>query len=154
MVTGLGAVTPLGIGHRVFWDGVLAARSTARPLDGCDAGRYPTSFACPVDDAAFDPTAYVTNPKALKLMSRATRFAVAASKLAMDDAELGAAQRDPLRAGIAHGAGGVGLHDQDYLDSMAAVSAEPPLAWARQSAPEQPPNRMRPPAPSCRPARR
>jgi 3-oxoacyl-[acyl-carrier-protein] synthase II len=123
VVTGLGMVTPLGTGRRAFWDGVLAARSTARRLDSFDEGNYPTSFACPVDDA-FDPTVYVTNPKALKLMSRATRFAVAASKLALDDAGLGAADRDPLRTGVAHGAGGVGLHDQDYLDSMMALTSE------------------------------
>jgi 3-oxoacyl-[acyl-carrier-protein] synthase II len=124
VVTGLGMVTPLGTGHGAFWDGVLAARSTARFLDSCDANRYPTDFACPVDDATFDPAAYVKNPKALKLMSRATRFAVAASKLALDDAGVGPAERDPWRTGIAHGAGGVGLHDQDYLDDMMSLSAE------------------------------
>ena len=124
VVTGLGMVTPLGIGQRPFWDGVLAARSTARHLEACEPGRYPTSFACPVDDAAFDPGAYVTQRKSLKLMSRATRFAMAAARLALDDAGLGRAERDPWRCGVAHGAGGVGLHDQDYLDSMSALAAE------------------------------
>ena len=48
VVTGLGMVTPLGIGHRAFWDGVLAARSTARRLWGTAGGGPHTSFACPV----------------------------------------------------------------------------------------------------------
>jgi len=124
VVSGVGMVTPFGVGRQAFWDGVLAARSTARHLDEFEAGRYPTSFACPVDDAAFDPGSFVTNRKSLKLMSRATRFAMAASRLALDDAGLGPAERDPWRCGVAHGAGGVGLHDQDYLDSMSELTAE------------------------------
>jgi 3-oxoacyl-[acyl-carrier-protein] synthase II len=124
VVTGLGMVTPLGVGRRAFWDGVLAARSTARRLDACEVERFPTSFACPVEDAGFDPGAHVKNRKSLKLMSRATRFAMAAAKLALDDSGLDAAERDPWRTGVAHGAGGVGLHDQDYLDSMAGLYAE------------------------------
>ena len=124
VVTGVGMVTPFGVGRQVFWDGVMAARSTARHLDEFEAERYPTSFACPVADAVFDPAAFVTNRKSLKLMSRATRFAMAAARLALDDAGLGLDERDPWRCGVAHGAGGVGLHDRDYLDSMSELVVE------------------------------
>jgi 3-oxoacyl-[acyl-carrier-protein] synthase II len=124
VVTGLGMVTPLGIGHPAFWEGVLAARSTARTLSGTgDGGSHP-SFACPVDEGELRWEEFVPNRKALKLMGRATRFAMVASALALADSGLGSNGRDPRRCAVAHGAGGVGLHDQDYLDAMMALTAE------------------------------
>ena len=124
VVTGLGMVTPFGIGHDAFWNGVLDGRSAARLIPGLDPARYPTPFACPVDDTSLDVGASVTNAKSIKLMSRATRFAMVAARLAFEDAALPLAARDPLRCGVVHGAGGVGLHDQDYLDTMSAIAAD------------------------------
>ena len=124
VVTGLGMVTPMGVGHRAFWDGVLAARSTAAPIKSFDAARCETRFACEVDDAAFDVARYVPNRKALKLMSRSTGFAVAAAHLALADAGLERGMIDPLRAGVAVGAGGVGFHDVEHLDTLRQVAAE------------------------------
>src|SRR5512144_3270321 len=108
VVTGLGMVTPLGIGHRAFWDGVLAARSTARSLSRGLDGVSHSSFACPVDEGELRWEDYIPNRKALKLMSRATRFAMVASALALSEAGLGPGARDPRRCAVAHGAGGVG----------------------------------------------
>ena len=121
VVTGLGMVTPLGVGHRAFWDGVQASRSAARTVA---EGGARASFACPVDDAGLRWEDYVPNRKGLKLMSRATRFAMVAAALAIADSGLGANGRDPRRCAVAHGAGGVGLHDQDYLDALVAVTDE------------------------------
>jgi 3-oxoacyl-[acyl-carrier-protein] synthase II len=124
VITGLGMVTPFGVGQERFWDGVLTARSTARPIDWFDVRGFPSPFACFLEDADFDPGAYVRNRKSIKLMSRATRFAVAASMLAFEDAGLGPDERVSERCGVVHGAGGVGLHDLDYLDAMTAVTTE------------------------------
>jgi 3-oxoacyl-[acyl-carrier-protein] synthase II len=124
VVTGLGVVTPLGIGREAMWEGVLAARSTARRIESFNVERCPTPFACTVDDSGLDPGAFVTQRKSIKLMSRATRFAVVASALAFADAGLGRAGRDPLRCGVVHGAGGVGLHDLDFLDTLRAIAGE------------------------------
>ena len=125
VVTGIGAVTPFGVGRDAFWEGIAEARSTARRIDAFDVERFPTPFACPVDDAAFDPGAYVTSRKSVKLMSRATRFAMGAARLAFGDAGLAnGAPKDPLRWGVIHGAGGVGLHDGDYLQSMMEIAGE------------------------------
>jgi 3-oxoacyl-[acyl-carrier-protein] synthase II len=77
-----------------------------------------------VDDAAFDPGAHVRNRKSIKLMSRATRFAMGASALALEDAALDASGRDPMRSAVVHGAGGVGVHDLDYLDALSRVVKE------------------------------
>jgi 3-oxoacyl-[acyl-carrier-protein] synthase II len=124
VVTGLGMVTPFGVGHERFWDGVLASRSAARRIESFDVRGFPSPFACFIDRAAFDPEAYISNRKSIKLMSRATQFAVAASTLALEDAGLHPNQRVPERCGVVHGAGGVGLHDLDYLDAMKAIATE------------------------------
>ena len=71
VVTGLGMVTPFGVGRGAFWDGVLAGRSAARPIASFKAAGYPTRIACEVDDAGFDPARYLRNPKSLKVMGRA-----------------------------------------------------------------------------------
>jgi 3-oxoacyl-[acyl-carrier-protein] synthase II len=103
---------------------MLAGRSTARRLPGLDPGRFPTSFACSVDDDLLDPSAHVRNRKSIKIMSRATRFGVVASHLAIDDAGLrDIADRDPTRWGVVHGAGGVGLHDPDHLETLRQLAA-------------------------------
>jgi 3-oxoacyl-[acyl-carrier-protein] synthase II len=125
VVTGIGAVTPFGIGRHALWDGIVTARSAARRIEEFDVARFPTPFACPVDDAGFDPGRYVQQRKSVKLMSRATRFAVAAAHLALEDAGLADPRlRDPLRCGVIHGAGGVGLHDRDHLEVLMALSLE------------------------------
>lgn len=123
VVTGVGMVTPFGIGREAFWNGVMESRSTARRIESFDTDQYPTNFACVVDDSALEPAAFLANRKSLKLMSRATRFAMAAAALAFEDAKLARADRSPLRCGVVHGAGGVGLHDQDHLETLREVSA-------------------------------
>jgi 3-oxoacyl-[acyl-carrier-protein] synthase II len=124
VITGLGMVSPLGVGHRAFWEGVLAARSTARRLTGTVDGGSRSSFACRVDDGELRCEDYVPNRKALKLMGRATRFAMVASSLAISDSGLSSSGRDSRRCAVVHGAGGVGLHDQDYLDALLSLTDE------------------------------
>ena len=124
VVTGLGMVTPFGIGHDAFWNGVLEGRSAARLIPGLDPARYPTPFACPVDDASLDVGASLTNRKSIKLMSRATRFAMVAARLAFEDPTPPLAARGPLRCGVVHRAGGLGLHGLAYLATTSALAAD------------------------------
>ncbi|MGE5176072.1 MAG: beta-ketoacyl-[acyl-carrier-protein] synthase family protein [Hyphomicrobiales bacterium] len=121
VVTGLGLVTPFGVGRDAFWDGIQAARSTARGIESFDVTGLPTPFACPVRDDGFDAMAFVRNRKSVKLMGRATRFAVAAATLALADAALEVGDRDPGRFAVVHGSGGVGLHDLPHTRSLAAL---------------------------------
>lgn len=124
VVTGLGMITPLGIGQRELWQGVLDGRSTARLVSGMSPEAYPTSIACQVDDERFDPTEFVKNRKSLKLMGRAVKFAVAAAHLAVRDAGLDLERLDPTRCGVALGAGGVGLNDGEHLAALLQISRE------------------------------
>ncbi|MGH7726679.1 MAG: beta-ketoacyl-[acyl-carrier-protein] synthase family protein [Candidatus Eiseniibacteriota bacterium] len=134
VVTGIGAVTPFGVGRDALLEGLRSARSTARTLPGREGDEAVRPFACPVDDAKFDPTQSLAQRKSIKLMSRATTFAVAAAALALDDARLRGRLDDPARAGVVLGTGGVGLHDADYLATMLEVSGE--LIEGRPRSPE------------------
>ena len=82
-VTGAGVVTPLGIGMRAFWDAVLGERVAVAELTRFDASTYRTRIAAQVDD--FDPRDFVGR-KRLHWTDRFSQMSIAASRLALDDA--------------------------------------------------------------------
>ncbi|MCL8207819.1 MAG: beta-ketoacyl-ACP synthase II [Actinomycetia bacterium] len=100
VVTGLGAVTPVGTGHEAFWEGLLAARSGVRPISHFDASAFPTRFAADVPD--FDPARYLDR-KDIRRTDRYAQLGIAAAQLAWDDA--GLERVDPLRGGVLVGTG-------------------------------------------------
>ena len=123
-VTGIGMVTPMGLGREIFWDGVLAARSAASRIPLLEAVGIPAPIGCPVADAWADPADYARERKSVKLMSRAARHAVIASTLAVRDAGLPVEEVDPRRGAVVLGAGGVGLHDTDFLEALSTMTSE------------------------------
>jgi 3-oxoacyl-[acyl-carrier-protein] synthase II len=98
VVTGLGAVTPLGNDARSTWDAALAGRSGVDWIRSFDASDYPVRIAAEVKD--FDP-ATVVSPKEARKLDRNVLLAVAAGKEAMEDAGLNGF--DPARAGVVFG---------------------------------------------------
>ena len=112
VVTGLGAVSPVGIGKEVFWESLMQGKSGIGPITRFDASEYATKIAGEVKD--FDYALYV-DKKEGKRMDRFAHFAIAASKLAIEDAKLDLETEDKNRIGtcIGSGIGGVEtLHDQ------------------------------------------
>ncbi|HTI33776.1 MAG TPA: beta-ketoacyl-ACP synthase II [Miltoncostaea sp.] len=85
VVTGLGMVSPLGVGWRAAWDNALAGTSTAREITRFDASEHACRIACEVRD--FDPEDHIER-RALRRMDRVSQFAVAASRMALEDAGL------------------------------------------------------------------
>jgi 3-oxoacyl-[acyl-carrier-protein] synthase II len=85
VVTGMGVLTPLGIGLGAFWEGLAAGRSGVGPITLCDPGDSPSRIAGEVP--GFDPRQYL-DLKEARRMSRASQFAVAAARMAIDDASL------------------------------------------------------------------
>jgi 3-oxoacyl-[acyl-carrier-protein] synthase II len=81
-VTGIGVVTPLGIGIAAFWDGVLSERVAVAALTRFDASAYRSRIAAQVDD--FEPRDFLA-AKRLHWTDRFSQFAIAASRLALDD---------------------------------------------------------------------
>lgn len=112
VITGLGAVTPIGIGKDEFWQALLAGKSGVGKITRFDASQYTTQIAGEVKD--FDPTQYIDKKEA-KRMDRCTQFAVAASKMAFEDSgiDLETEDRDRIGTMIGTGIGGMDtLNDQ------------------------------------------
>lgn len=97
VITGMGAITPLGLTPDEFWYNLLAGKSGIGPITLFDASRYRTRIAAEVKD--FDPTRYV-DAKDARRMGRATLFALAAAKDAIADAGFEDNLGDDPRAGI------------------------------------------------------
>jgi len=112
VITGLGAVTPIGIGKNEFWQALLAGVSGVGKITRFDASQYTTQIAGEVKN--FDPAQYIDKKEA-KRMDRCTQFAVAASKMAFEDSGIDLTTEDRERIGtmIGTGIGGMDtLHDQ------------------------------------------
>ncbi|HEX2503674.1 MAG TPA: beta-ketoacyl synthase N-terminal-like domain-containing protein, partial [Miltoncostaeaceae bacterium] len=85
VVTGLGIVGPLGIGWEETWRAALAGRSGAGPITRFDASGLACRIAC--EARGFEPGDFIDR-RALRRMDRSSQMAVAASRLALDDARL------------------------------------------------------------------
>jgi 3-oxoacyl-[acyl-carrier-protein] synthase II len=113
VVTGMGAVTPLGIGADVCWDEIIHGRSGIGPLTLFDASEYDSRIAGEVKD--FDPTPYA-DARDLKRMDRFVQMAVAATRLAVADAGLVIDDANRTRVGvlIGSGIGGIGTWEDEF----------------------------------------
>ena len=108
VVTGLGAITPLGSTALAYWEGLRAGRSGAAPITRFDATKFKTRFACEVKD--YDPDKYFDRKEGRK-MDFFTQFAVIASDEAIADSGLLAegSTVDKDRVGVIWGSGIGGL---------------------------------------------
>jgi 3-oxoacyl-[acyl-carrier-protein] synthase II len=102
VVTGMGLLTPLGIGIDSFWAGLTEGRSGVGPITLCDPGESPSRIAAEVGE--FDPRNYLEAKEARRI-SRASQFAVAAARMALADSGLvvDASNRHNVGALIANG---------------------------------------------------
>ena len=106
VVTGIGAMTPLGRSADAFWDGLTAGKSGIGPMTLCDPTGYPCRISGEVSD--FDPGQYV-NAKEARRMARFTQLAVAAGLTAVESAGLDVSREDPFRVGVVLGNGNGGF---------------------------------------------
>jgi 3-oxoacyl-[acyl-carrier-protein] synthase II len=102
VVTGMGLVTPLGIGIDAFWNGLIEGRSGVRQITLCDPGDSPCTIAAEVPE--FAARDYMDAKEARRL-SRASHFAVAAARMALSDSGVvvDASNRYEIGALIANG---------------------------------------------------
>jgi len=106
VVTGMGAVTPLGIGVEETWRGLLAGRSGVRRITRFDATDFPTQFAAEI--VGFDARDYMGFREA-KRTARFTQFATVASQEAIRDAGLDFSKEDTTRVGLEIGTAIAGI---------------------------------------------
>jgi 3-oxoacyl-[acyl-carrier-protein] synthase II len=102
VVTGVGLVSPLGIGTEETWQGLLAGRSGAGPITLFDASQHSTRFACEVK--GFDPLRFIEK-KEVKKVDRFIQFAIAAADFALQDASFKVEGLDAARVGVFIGSG-------------------------------------------------
>ncbi|WP_017726910.1 beta-ketoacyl-ACP synthase II [Halalkalibacterium ligniniphilum] len=113
VVTGIGAVTPLGSSVAKTWERAIAGESGVGPLTRLDASQFPMKVAAEVTD--FDPEAFMDKKDARK-MDRFTQFAVAAALMALEDAKFEITEENATRVGvwIGSGIGGMETYEQQF----------------------------------------
>ncbi len=114
VITGIGAVSPLGNTAAETWEGMKSGRSGIRSIESIDTTGFPVTFAGEVRD--YDPTPYFgKDPKAVRRCDRFELLAMGAAKMAMDDAGLDPEKVDKDRVGvmIGSGIGGLEIHSNN-----------------------------------------
>ena len=114
VVTGLGAITPLGNTLAETWENVVAGKSGAGPITQFDASKFKTQFACEVK--GFDPLSIMDRKEARKC-DRYSLLAICAAKQAIADAAMDLEKEDKNRIGVifASGIGGIKTFDEELL---------------------------------------
>ncbi len=106
VVTGLGALTPIGNTKDEFWDGLISGKSGAAPITYYDTEKFKTKFACELKD--FNVTDFINRKEARK-MDKFAQYAMVAADEAIEDAKLNLESVNKLRVGVIWGAGIGGL---------------------------------------------
>ncbi len=123
VVTGIGALTPIGNTVASYWEGLSAGVSGAAPITRFDASQFKTQFACEVKD--LDVEAYLDRKEARKLDPYA-QYAMIATEEAMNDAAIDLESIDLVKAGVIWGSGIGGLKTfQDEVTSFATGDGTP-----------------------------
>ncbi len=121
VVTGMGAITPLGNSIKEFWQNIVAGKSAAAPITKFDASKFKTRFACEVNN--FDANDYF-DKKEIKKYDLYTQYAIAASDEAIKDAQLDFTGMDEMQryeVGVIWGTGngGIGTFEEQLKDFYA-----------------------------------
>jgi 3-oxoacyl-[acyl-carrier-protein] synthase II len=112
VITGIGAVTPIGITRDGLWDGLKSYRSAVRPVTRFDASIFRSQIAAEID---FKPSDFLDDRRT-KRLDRFGQFTVACARLAVEDSELDLAAEDRERIGSTMGTalGGVGFAEEQF----------------------------------------
>ncbi len=102
VITGLGALTPIGNNIEEYWEGLVNGKSGAAPITHFDADKFKTQFACEVKN--FDVTQYMHRKEARKL-DKFAQYAMVASDEAIENSKLDLENIDKTRVGVIWGAG-------------------------------------------------
>ena len=118
VITGMGAITPLGLTSEKFWGNLLKGKSGIGPMTLCDSTDYPCHIAGEVKD--FDPVQYV-GARESRRMARFSQLAVAAALSAVESADLNMDKEDPYKVGVVLGNGNGGFPE---LESNCRILTE------------------------------
>ena len=123
VVTGLGALTPIGNNIPEYWESLVSGKSGAAPITHFDTEKFKTKFACEIKN--FNPTDFIDRKEARK-MDKFTQYAMVASDEAIIDSKLNLDAINKLRVGVIWGAGIGGLETfQEEVLNFAAGDGTP-----------------------------
>jgi len=113
VITGMGVLSPVGTGLETFWNAITSGVSGVGPITRFNPEGYTTRIAAEVNN--FDPAAYIDKKEARR-MDRFTQFAIAAAKMAVDDAGIDLQQINKDMAGVilGSGVGGIETFEEQY----------------------------------------
>ena len=116
VITGLGAVTPYGVGVSKFWNSLLEGKSGVSLIEAIDTEKHTTKIAAEIKFADFNPEDYI-DAKDAKRMDRFTQFAVVAADEAIADSGIDDANIDPYRIGVivSSAAGGFKTFEKNHV---------------------------------------
>lgn len=111
-ITGIGAITPIGVGVEALWAGVRAGTSAVRTITRFDASPFSSQVAAEID---FDPLCYMS-PKRSRRLDRFSQFALVCAQMALEDARLTAEETARAGAGIYTGSalGGIAFAEEQH----------------------------------------
>lgn len=122
VVTGVGVVSPIGIGNKNFWDSLVHSRSGIDFLQSMPSDGLPSAFGAEVRD--FNPADHLRDKKFVKVMTRAIQLGVASSNLAVKDSRLESGMVDPYRFGVVFGSGRMTCHPSELAAAVEVCRAE------------------------------
>jgi 3-oxoacyl-[acyl-carrier-protein] synthase II len=122
VITGMGVLSPIGIGSAAFWASLIEGRSGVRSLGWFEPSDQPSPLGGQVPE--FDPARFVRPRKALKVMSRDIQLAVAAADLACTEAGLAPGTRDPDRFGVIFGSDMIAADLGELVGAYRACTAD------------------------------
>lgn len=122
VITGIGVVSPVGIGKDAFWQNLVSGRTGIDFLRAFPSEHLPSKIAAEISN--FDPLEFVHQKKFLKVMSRDIQLGVSASCLAMKDAGLSCGEVAPERLGVTFGAGRISTTPQELFDAVSNCSTD------------------------------
>ena len=118
VVTGMGAITPIGLSVEEFWAGIKEGRIGFAPITKFDTTDFKCKLAAEVK--GFEGKNYM-DFKAAKRMEPFSQYAVAATKEALEDAGIDMEKEDPYRVGVAVGSGTGSLQAMERSDRKSVV---------------------------------
>jgi 3-oxoacyl-[acyl-carrier-protein] synthase II len=119
VITGLGVISPLGTGKEENWEALMMGRSGVGKITLFDPTPFPVKNAGEIK--SFDPSEHGIDRRILKLTFRNVRLALAAAKMAFNDAGLTVGMVDPARFGAVIGSGGGGYEDGPGFEDSAEI---------------------------------
>jgi 3-oxoacyl-[acyl-carrier-protein] synthase II len=118
VMSGIGAITPIGEGVDAYWQGLVSGKSGAVPISTFDTTDFDCKFACEVRD--FDATKYLDR-KSLNRLDKYCQFGIISAEMAIKDAKLHLPDMDTTRIGVVYGSGIGGMisYDTQFRGYMA-----------------------------------